>query len=91
MARDGEALCVHYLPAAVDEFAAARWSDMGMLVRSLANAGTLGAVVSAPPLLVASFSLLNLAFTAGHSHAWYRRTFPSTYPSERRALIPWLW
>jgi len=37
----------------------------------------------------AAFTAANLVPRAVAHHRWYRRTFPD-YPSERRALLPWL-
>lgn len=41
-------------------------------------------------LAFAIYTFANLAPRALDHHRWYRERFPD-YPSERRALIPWIW
>ena len=42
-----------------------------------------------PAVAFALWTVANLMPRALHHHKWYRSTFPD-YPTERRALIPWL-
>jgi protein-S-isoprenylcysteine O-methyltransferase Ste14 len=41
-------------------------------------------------LAFAVYTTANLAPRAFSNHRWYREKFPDTYPSERRALIPFV-
>lgn len=41
-------------------------------------------------LAFAWYSIANLAPRAAAHHRWYKRTFPD-YPTDRRALVPWIW
>ena len=45
---------------------------------------------SLPGLAFAIWTMANLVPRAIMHHAWYRDTFPE-YPSDRKALVPWLW
>ena len=45
---------------------------------------------SLPGLAFAIWTMANLVPRATTHHAWYRKTFPE-YPSDRKALVPWLW
>jgi 3-oxo-5-alpha-steroid 4-dehydrogenase 1 len=45
---------------------------------------------SLPGLAFALWTMANLAPRAWAHHAWYQQTFPE-YPSDRKALVPWLW
>jgi len=45
---------------------------------------------SLPGLAFAIWTFANLAPRARSHHAWYQVHF-TAYPSERKALIPWLW
>lgn len=54
------------------------WTGWAVATRSMAG------------LAFALYSVANLAPRAKSHHAWYRRTFKD-YPTERRALIPYVW
>ncbi len=45
---------------------------------------------SLPGLAFAVWTFANLAPRARSHHAWYHQNFPE-YPTERKALIPWVW
>lgn len=42
-------------------------------------------------LAFALYTFANLAPRAAESHRWYKDTFASDYPSERRRLLPYIW
>ncbi|KAG4075154.1 hypothetical protein HA402_006171 [Bradysia odoriphaga] len=43
-----------------------------------------------PQLTFAVFSNIFLGLRAVHGHQWYKKTFGSSYPSKRRAIIPFV-
>jgi 3-oxo-5-alpha-steroid 4-dehydrogenase 1 len=45
---------------------------------------------SLPSVTFALFTILNLAPRAFHHHLWYRTRFGNRYPTERKALVPFL-
>ncbi len=51
------------------------------------------AIASTSPCYIAFaiFTCLVLASRAYHSHNWYRATFPTTYPKQRKAVIPFVY
>lgn len=43
------------------------------------------------PLAFWIYTMANLVPRALSHHAWYQRTFPKTFPRQRKAIIPFLW